>query len=238
MKKSGLIVALSFLVLGLIGYTLAQEDDREKDPEISGALNTAFLIAPGVYNSELMAPYDVFQHSIFRDSLNYMKTYIVAETMAPVMTFEGIEVKPHFTFDSAPKTDVLVIPSTLHSMDGDLKDEEYMSWLKEAVNESRYIVTVCDGAFPLAATGVLNGRKATTFPSDRDAFQEMFPDVEVLYDQRVVVDDKYITSVGGAMSYEPAFYLVEKIYSKEHADKTAQGLVWDWDLKKLPILEN
>ncbi len=49
-----------------------------------------------------------------------------------------------------------------------------------------------------------------------------------------VHDGKFITSVGGGLSYEPAFYLVEKLYSKEHAKRTAGGLVWDWELEKVP----
>ena len=91
-------------------------------------------------------------------------------------------------------------------------------------------------AFPLAATGMLDGRVATTFPGDRDRFANQFPEIDVRYDQHVVIDGKFITSVGGALSYEPAFYLVEKLYGKENADLIAQGLVWNWDLKTVPHL--
>ncbi len=199
-------------------------------------LNVGFVILDGVYNSELMAPYDVIQHSIFRDSLNYMQPFIVAPSLAPVVTFEGIEVLPHFTFDTSPEIDVLIVPSTINSMTADLENEAFMAWLADAVAGATYVITVCDGAFPLAATGVLDGRVATTFPGDRDRFAEMFPAIDVRYDERFVVDGKYITSVGGAMSYEPAFYLVEHVYSKTHADKTADGLVWDWDLEQVPHL--
>jgi len=53
---------------------------------------------------------------------------------------------------------------------------------------------------------------------------------------RFVEDGKFITSVGGGMSYEPAFYLVERLYGKEHAARTAAGLVWPWDLDAVPHL--
>jgi transcriptional regulator GlxA family with amidase domain len=49
-----------------------------------------------------------------------------------------------------------------------------------------------------------------------------------------VVDGKFITSVGGALSYEPALYLVEKLYSKQNAKRIGEGLVLDWDLSKVP----
>ncbi|MCG8607823.1 hypothetical protein MJD09_22915 [bacterium] len=62
----------------------------------------------------------------------------------------------------------------------------------------------------------------------------MFPKVQVRDDANLVVDGKFITSVGGGLSYEPAFYLVEKIYGRDHAERTANGLVWDWNLNRVP----
>ncbi len=193
-----------------------------------------FVVAHKVYNSELMAPYDVLQHTIFRDPNNYVKTAIVNGDGKPFETFEGITVHPHYSFADAPSPDILVIPSTEGSMDRDLKDEAYMKWVSRAAEEAEWVITVCDGAFPLAATGLLDGRVATTFPGDRQRFQEMFPKIDVRFDVRLVEDGKFITSVGGGMSYEPAFYLVEKLYGKDHADKSAGGLVWPWELETLP----
>jgi len=201
-----------------------------------GILHAGFLGLETVFNSELMAPYDVLQHTRYRDAENYIEPFIVSPDGQPFTTFEGIKITPHFSFENAPPIDILVIPSTDNSMTADLHNERLMTWLKEAVAHARYVLTVCDGAFPLAATGALDGRKATTFPGDRDHFAEMFPGIDVQYDARFVVDGKYITSVGGGLSYEPAFYLVETLYGKAHADATAGGLVWDWDLAKVPHL--
>lgn len=199
-------------------------------------LNVGFVVLEAVYNSELMAPYDVVQHTVFRDENNYMMPFIVSPDGAPVVSFEGIEVRPHFSFADAPPIDILVVPSTEHSMTADLENQPFMDWLKKTVEEAQYVITVCDGAFPLAATGVLDGRIATTFPGDRDRFAEMFPTIDVRYDVNFVEDGKYITSVGGALSYEPAFYLVEKLYGEANASRIGQGLVWDWDLQQVPHL--
>ena len=204
----------------------------------TGVLDAAFVIADQVFNSELMAPYDILHHTIFRDSLNYIRPFIVSETGQEVTTFEGIGVRSHYSFATAPVPDIVVVPSTNGSMSTDMQDEEYMSWLARAVSEARFVITLCDGAFPLAKTGELDGRKATTFPADRSAMQEMFPAVDVVYDVNYVVDDKFITSVGGAKSYEPALYLVELLYGKRSADLTAEGLVIDWDSDAIPHLIN
>lgn len=204
-----------------------------KAPE-KRVLTALFVIAEGVYNSELMAPYDVLQHTVFRDAEDYIQTAVVSHDGEPLSTFEEITVDPHYSFADAPKADILVIPSTRGSMDRDLEDKAYMAWVKKAVEEAEWVITVCDGAFPLAKTGVLDGRVATTFPGDRDRFREMFPKVDMRDDVRLVVDGKFITSVGGGMSYEPAFYLVERLYGKEHVEASARGLVWPWDLSTVP----
>ena len=194
----------------------------------------AFVAVDGVYNSELVAPYDVLHHSIFRDSLAYIRPFVVSPDGEPVVTFEGLTVAAHHSFADAPPADILVIPSAEGSMTTDLEDEQLIGWLREAVAQAEWVVTVCDGAFPLAATGALDGRVATTFPSDREALASQFPTVDVRDDVRMVVDGKFITSVGGGMSYEPAFYLVERLYGPEHARLSAEGLVWPWDLATVP----
>ncbi len=203
-------------------------------PAVEGVLNAGFVGIETVYNSELMAPYDVLQHTVFRDSVHYVRTFIVSPDGQPFTTFEGITITPHYALAEAPPIDILVIPSTGGSMSTDLENEALMAWLKEAVAHARYVVTLCDGAFPLAATGALDGRTATTFPADRDRLARMFPGVDVRYDANFVVDGKYITSVGGALSYEPALYLVEQLYGRAHARRTAEGLVLDWDAARIP----
>jgi transcriptional regulator GlxA family with amidase domain len=230
MNKTGyMIVLVQLVVLATPGGAMAQTGKPA-----TGVLNAAFVCVEGVYNSELMAPYDVLQHTVFRDPDNYVRCFIVTPDGEPFETFEGITITPRYSFEDAPSVDILVIPSTETSMSDDLHDEELIDWIERAASKADWVITVCDGAFPLAATGALDYRNATTFPSDREKLGEMFNKVDVRDDVRLVVDGKYITSVGGAMSYEPAFYLVERLYGRDHAERTARGLVWPWNLAAVP----
>ncbi len=64
----------------------------------------------------------------------------------------------------------------------------------------------------------------------------MFPHLEVISDVLFVHDGKYITSAGGAKSFEASLYLTEHIYGDSIARSLAGGLVIDWDLDKVPHL--
>ena len=136
-------------------------------------LVVGFLVVDGVHNSELMAPYDIFQHTIFHHE-HGMDVLVVSPDGQPVHSFEGLEIGAHHSFATAPDIDILVVPSAEHSMDSDLENEAMMRWVTEVGGRAHYLLSLCDGAFVLAATGLLDGRAATTFPGDQDAFAEKF----------------------------------------------------------------
>lgn len=197
--------------------------------------NVAFLIMDGVYNTELTAPYDIFQHTIFREGIKAMNTFMVANTKDPITTFEGIRLLPDFNYleDELPRIDVLVVPSAEHHLDTDLEDEAMISFVKKVDQEAMFMTSHCDGAFVLAKAGLLDEVASTTFPSDIDQYKKMFPQLDVREDVIFVHDGKYITSAGGARSFDGALYLVELLYGKKIADSIAGGLVIDWQKEKV-----
>lgn len=198
--------------------------------------NVALLIMDGVYNTELTAPYDIFQHTIFREGIRPMKTFTVAASREPVKTFEGMRILPDLGYqtDSLPRIDILVVPSAEHHLDTDLANEELLEFIRQVDRNALYVTSHCDGAFVLAAAGLLDGKVSTTFPSDIDKMREVFPDLDVRKDVLFVHDGKYITSAGGAKSFEAALYLAEHLYGDSIARSLAGGLVIDWDLSKVP----
>ncbi|MEM1214804.1 MAG: DJ-1/PfpI family protein [Bacteroidota bacterium] len=198
--------------------------------------NVAFLIMDGVYNTELTAPYDIFQHTVFRDSIKAMNTFLVANTLAPITTFEGLQLLPHFDYltDSLPRIDILVVPSAEHHLDTDLEDEAMLAFVRRVAAEAQFVTSHCDGAFVLAQAGLLREHVSTTFPSDIDKMRERFPDHDIREEVLFVHDGKYITSAGGAKSFEAALYLCEHLYGAAVARRLAKGLVIDWDLATVP----
>ncbi len=200
--------------------------------------NVAFLIMDGVYNTELTAPYDIFQHTIFREGIRAMNVFTVANTNNPITTFEGMRLLPDFNYlsDDLPKIDILVVPSAEHHLDTDLEDTAMIEFVKTVDKDAKFITSHCDGAFVLAKAGLLDDVVSTTFPTDIDKMREMFPELDIRKDVLFVHDGKYITSAGGAKSFEAALYLSEFLYGKDIAESLADGLVIDWDLSKVPHL--
>ena len=211
------------------GYqTITPEADLEP-------YQVAFLIMDGTFNTELTAPYDIFHHTVFREGIRPMRVFTVAAHHRPIITFEGLRITPDYNYltDSLPDIDILVIPSAEHHLDSDLEDQVMLDFVRKTSQHANYITSHCDGAFVLAAAGVLTGHASTTFPSDIDAYRKMFPDLEVIEDVLFVHDDKFITSAGGAKSFEASLYLCELLYGPEVARRLAKGLVIDWNLEEI-----
>ena len=198
--------------------------------------NVAFLIMDGVYNTELTAPFDIFQHTIYRDSIKPMNVFMVADTHEPVTSFEGIRMLPDFNYlkDELPRIDILVVPSAEHHLDSDLENEAMINFVKEVSKTAQFVTSHCDGAFVLAKARLLDDSESTTFPSDIPKYKEMFPQLTVHENVLFVHDGKFITSAGGAKSFEASLYLAEHLYGKKVARRLAKGLVIDWKLEEVP----
>ncbi|MFN0727911.1 DJ-1/PfpI family protein [Polaribacter gochangensis] len=237
MKKSIFLL----LVFALFGCkdSVKNEIEQKKFPALKeGRYNVAFLIMDGTFNTELTAPYDIFQHTIFREGIKQMNVFTVANTDEAITTFEGMRILPDYNYlkDSLPKIDILVVPSAEHHLDSDLEDTAMIDFVQRVDKEAQFITSHCDGAFVLAKAGILNGKVSTTFPSDIDQMRATFPDLDIRKNVLFVHDGKYITSAGGAKSFEAALYLCEYLYGKEIAKTLAGGLVIDWNLDDVPHL--
>ena len=161
-----------------------------------------------------------------------------ANSDKPITTFEGMRILPDYNYvtDSLPKIDILVVPSAEHHLDTDLNDKAMIDFVKKVDKDAQFITSHCDGAFVLAEAGLLDGKVSTTFPSDIDKMRERYPNLYIRKDVLFVHDGKYITSAGGAKSFEAALYLCEYLYGKEIAQNLAGGLVIDWNVDTVPYL--
>ena len=125
--------------------------------------------------------------------------------------------------EEATKTDLIVIPA----MDGDLtialeKNRDFVPWIIKQYKGGAEVASLCLGAFLLASTGLLKGRKCATHWMATNAFRAMFPDVN-LVTEKIITDEQGIYSSGGAFSYlNLILYLIEKYAGRELAVLSAK----------------
>ena len=234
-----LLIASSILFLLSCNQTTEKSASVEEESAVvsftdNSMYNVAFLIMDGTFNTELTAPMDIFHHTKFREGIKPMTVFTVANTLEPITTYEGLRILPDFDYtDQTPRIDILVIPAAEHNLDSDLSDSSLIQFVRETATKAEYVMSHCDGAFVLAKTGLLDGRVSTTFPGDIEAYREMYPHLDVRENLFFVRDGKFITSAGGAKSFEPSLYLCEDLYGKKIADQLAKGMVIDWGLDSI-----
>ncbi|MEW2614463.1 helix-turn-helix domain-containing protein [Streptomyces sp. NPDC047880] len=86
-------------------------------------------------------------------------------------------------------------------------------------------VSICTGAFVLAAAGLLDGRRATTHWQVADRFRRMFPRVDLDPDVLFVDDHPFLTSAGAASGVDICLHLVRKDHGSRLANSVARRCV-------------
>jgi len=118
--------------------------------------------------------------------------------------------------DEVKKTDLIIIPA----IDGDLQqgienNRAFIPWIVQQYKGGAEIASLCLGAFLLASTGLVNGRRCATHWMAENLFRSMFPQVE-LVTEKIITDEQGIYSSGGAFSYlNLVLYLIEKYAGRE-----------------------
>ncbi|WP_212002484.1 GlxA family transcriptional regulator [Chitinophaga sp. HK235] len=97
------------------------------------------------------------------------------------------------------------------------REKRLIDWLRQQHLQQAELASICVGAFMLGATGLLDGKAATTHWMFADRFRKMYPLVDV-QDDKIIVDQGSIYTCGGAFSFTTfMMYLVEKFCGHEAA---------------------
>ena len=130
--------------------------------------------------------------------------------------------------DDVKKTDLVIVPPLFGDLNAGIKmNEDMIPWIIDQYNNGAEVASLCLGAFLLASTGLLNGKKCSTHWFFANQFRTMFPEVN-LVDEKVITEENHVYSSGGATSYwNLLLYLVEKYTNREMAILAAKYFVVD-----------
>lgn len=133
-----------------------------------------------------------------------------------VKLYEGLfSIHPDILMKDVTKTDLVIIPAAQpRSLPLNL---DFIPWIKEQYKNGAEVASLCVGAFMLASTGLINGKKCATHWIAADAFRSMFPDVHLM-PEKIITDENGIYSSGGAYSFlNLVLHLIDKYAGREVA---------------------
>jgi transcriptional regulator GlxA family with amidase domain len=146
---------------------------------------------------------------------------VCAADPPPVTTGMGFTVDTRHGLEALRRADTIVVPA---GGDGE-HNEALLEGLRRAHRRGARIMSVCTGAFVLAAAGLLDGRRATTHWMHADELARRYPDVKVDPGVLYVDDGDILTSAGTAAGIDLCLYVVRLDYGAEAANIVARRMV-------------
>jgi 4-methyl-5(b-hydroxyethyl)-thiazole monophosphate biosynthesis len=116
--------------------------------------------------------------------------------------------------------DMIVLPGGQPGTNNLKADLRIINLLKHMSVQGKYVTAICAAPSVLAAAGLLDGKKATSFPGTLDSFSSIKQQPTA-----VVTDGKLVTSRGPGTAIDFALELVELLVGKTKHDEVEAGLV-------------
>jgi transcriptional regulator GlxA family with amidase domain len=178
----------------------------------------AILASDGVVPFDLSVPVEVFGRARLADGRRAYDVQVCACAGEVDAGLIGIRA-PH-GLEAAVGADTVVVPGT-----ADI-DRPVPAVLIDAITAAHgRLVSICTGAFTLAATGLLDGRRATTHWAAAAELARRHPAVEVDPDVRFVDEGRLLTSAGAAAGLDLCLHIVRRDHGAAVAAQTARSSV-------------
>lgn len=127
-------------------------------------------------------------------------------------------VQPDILIHDLAKTDLIIVPAVNGNWEQVIElNRDFFPWIDQQHGAGAEVASLCVGAFLLASTNLLKGKKCSTHWSAENDFRKMFPEIELVSD-KIITDEQGVYSSGGAMSFwNLILYIIEKYTSRELA---------------------
>src|SRR5215218_5354325 len=183
----------------------------------------ALVVFDQVPPFEMAVPCEVF--GIDRSDMgvpNYRLIVCAAEE-GPLRTKAGFGIEAPYGLSDLHEAQTVVVPAWRDVEE--TPPAALLEVLRRSYRRGARIVSLCSGAFVLAAAGLLDGRRATTHWMYADAFAKRFPAIEVDPAVLYVDEGQILTSAGTAAGIDLCLYLVRQDYGAEVANVFARRMV-------------
>jgi len=155
---------------------------------------------------------------------------IVTADGQPITALNNIPVIPACGMHDISEVDLIVIPSQGFFFDVESEvHKQRADWLTSWYDKGADLAAICAGAFTLAATGLLDGRQATTHWGLANQFKKLFPLVDLRTDLMVTDEGRLFCGGGITADLNLSLYLIEKYCGREAALQGSRCMLVDMD---------
>lgn len=148
---------------------------------------------------------------------------VCAESTQPLRAVGGFTMATEYGLDDFAEADTVIV-TAVPDVRGDVP-AALVNVLRQAHQRGARVVSICSGAFALAAAGLLDGRAATTHWRYADLLAERYPLVHVDPDVLYVDDGSILTSAGSAAGLDLCLHIVRRDHGPSVANGVARRLV-------------
>jgi len=187
-----------------------------------------FLLFPGLEIMDFAGPLQTFAEA---KNLGCDLTVRFCSWQKEVCASQNVYINKllHFTDIKTHPEDIIIIPGLEHeAYSGNALERiphEIFNWLITEYHKKTHICSICSGAFVLAHTGLLKGKKCTTHWSRTAELQNTYPEINVMSECLFVHDSGIYTSAGVTSGIDMSLAMVEKNWGPHIASKVARELV-------------
>ncbi|WP_027164421.1 DJ-1/PfpI family protein [Mesorhizobium sp. WSM3224] len=180
----------------------------------------------GTETTDYLMPYGILRHADVADVV------ALATEPGPVQLHPALRVEPDATtaaFDAQhPEgADYVIVPAMMRDDDPDV-----LKWIRAQSAKGAMVIGVCVGATVVGASGLLDGKRATTHWYSLKELRQKHPSIRYVADRRYVVDGNVATTTGITASMPMMLTLIEAIAGHEKAEAVARDLGLDhWDAR-------
>jgi putative intracellular protease/amidase len=190
--------------------------DPEKPTVVVVLGNTVTEVA------DALGPYVVFK------TAGAFNVVTAADRRFPVALSGGLDVVPDFSFAELDAQlgrdpDLIIVPNIV-----DVRaNEAVRAWVRHHGAQRSTVMSVCAGAEMLAATGLIDGRRATTHWGDIRRIERGYPAVNWLRGQRYVDDGQFVSTAGILSGIDGSLHMIDRLRGRTLALQVARALHYD-----------
>jgi len=202
-------------------------------PKQPAVTEVTVLFLDGTFSSTAIGPMEVFRHAgtlwNFLTGKRQVPRFRVTTASADgrAVRCDGpILIQPDVAITAIRKTDLIFIPTTGLRLDDMIEGYgPVVPWLRRWHTRGAAVASVCSGVGLVAATGLLDGKRATTHWGLAERFREKYPKVKWMPELMVTEDRGFYCGAGVHAALDLSLYLVEKFCGHEVAIQSAKAML-------------